>query len=256
MAGLLDSFKQLFHSRRCWHIVGNSVRGAAREQNEDSIDFAQDDTGAIAILADGVGGYKAGEVASRFVCAELKAWFTTRPKAANTSAAEQQLRAAITAVHNQLYQQSKEQTAQAGMATTLAVALQHGDCAIVAWAGDSRIYLLRHDTLTQLSEDHSVVEDKIRQGELTRAEAEHHPLSNLITSSIGGKPRITHLGLKTVLLEKRDSLVLVSDGISGVLNPEQLKTLLPQGVDVLIAAAQKAQSLDDCSAIMVTMKGN
>lgn len=256
MARFLDALKHFFATPFTWRIAANSVAGVAREQNEDSVAFAQDDGGAIAILADGVGGHKAGEVASQFLCAELQAWFAARPEAVDCAAAEQQLKAAITDIHNRMYQQSKEQTTLAGMATTLAVVMQHGHSAIVAWVGDSRIYLLRGDTLTQLSRDHSVVEDKIRHGELTRAEAEHHPLSNLITSSIGGKPRITHFGLKTVLLEKRDVLLLVSDGISGVLSPEQIKTLLPQGVDAMIAAAQQAQSLDDCSAVIVSMTGN
>lgn len=252
MAGFLDALKNLFTAPFTWRIAANSVAGVAREQNEDSVGFAQDDTAAIAILADGVGGQRAGEVASQFLCTELQAWFAARPEAVDCAAAEQQLKAAITAIHNRMYQQSKEQATLAGMATTLAVVMQHGQSAIVAWVGDSRIYLLRRDTLTQLSRDHSVVEDKVRHGELTRDEAEHHPLSNLITSSIGGKPRIPHLGLKTVQLEKGDALLLVSDGVSGVLSPEQLKTLLPQGVDALIAAAQQAQSLDDCSAVIVS----
>jgi PPM family protein phosphatase len=254
MPEFLDTLKNLFNPPLTWRISGNSATGAAREQNEDSIGFAQDDNGAIAILADGVGGYKAGEVASRYLCAELESWFAARPKALNSNEAERQLKEAITAVHDRLYQKSRDETEQKGMATTLAVVLQYRHCAIVAWAGDSRIYLLRGDTLTQLSEDHSVVQEKIRRGELTQAEAENHPMSNLITSTIGGKPRISHLGLITVPLEKRDSLLLVSDGISGVLPPKKLRKLLPKGVDALIASAQRAHSLDDCSAVIVSVK--
>jgi len=253
MTGVLYTLKNLLSSPFAWVISGNSVKGAGREQNEDSISYAQDDHSAIAILADGVGGQNAGEVASDFLCTELKAWFAARSKALDSDEAEQQLKAAITAIHNKMYQQSREQTTLAGMATTLALVLQFRRSAILAWAGDSRIYLLRDNMLTQLTQDHSVVEDKIRYGELTRSEAQDHPMSNLITSTIGGKLRIPHLGLKTIALEKRDLLLLVSDGISGVLNPEEIKNYLSQGVDALIRAAQEAHSLDDCSVIIVSV---
>lgn len=256
MPGFFANLQNFFKPPFTWQISANSVTGAAREQNEDSVGFAQDDHGGIAILADGVGGHNAGEVASRFVCEELKAWFATRPQALNGDEAAQQLKTAIHAIHNALFKQSQQQPELANMATTLVVLFQYKHSAIFAWAGDSRIYLLRQNSLMQLSEDHSVIEDKIRHGELTRAEAEHHPMSNLITSTLGGKPRIPHLGFNTLALEKRDSLLLVSDGISGVLSTEELQQLLPQGVDILIAAAKAAGSTDDCSAVIVNVKGN
>jgi serine/threonine protein phosphatase PrpC len=256
MPGFFANLQNFFKPPFSWHIAANSVTGAMREQNEDSVGFAQDASAGIAILADGVGGHNAGEVASRFVCEELKTWFTQRPKVLSVDEAAQQLKAAITTVHNALFKQSQQQPELAKMATTLVVLLQYQHSAVFAWAGDSRIYLLRQNSLTQLSEDHSVIEDKIRHGELTRAEAAHHPMSNLITSTLGGKPRIPQLGLKTLALEKRDSLLLVSDGISGVLSPAELQQLMPQGVDALIAAAQQADSTDDCSAVIVNVKGN
>lgn len=254
MPGFLATLRNFFQPPFTWQISAKSVIGAAREQNEDCVGFMQDDTAAIAILADGVGGHNAGEVASRFVCEEMKTWFLQRPQALTGAEAAQQLKAAITGIHEALFQQSQQQPGLAGMATTLSVVMQFKHTAIYAWAGDSRIYLLRNDSLTQLSEDHSVIEDKIRIGELSRAEAEHHPMGNLITSTIGGKPRIPHLGLRTLPLQKHDSLLLVSDGISGVLSAEELRKLLPQGVDALIAAAQQAQSTDDCSAVIVNVK--
>jgi serine/threonine protein phosphatase PrpC len=256
MQRIFTYFRDMLFPPHVCRISANSVTGAGREHNEDSVSFAQDDLGGIAILADGVGGHSAGEVASRYLCTELQTWFTSRRRAPNAQQAAEQLRAAITTIHDALYRQSQEQVKLAGMATTLSVVLLYKRNAIYAWAGDSRIYLLRGNQLTQLSEDHSVVEDKIRLGEITREEAEHHPMSNLITSSIGNKARIPRLGMKTLELEKNDILLLVSDGISGVLGPAQLVDLAPQGPDALISAAQQAQSTDDCSAVIVRVKGS
>jgi protein phosphatase len=254
MSQVLSWLRDLLLPPHVCQISGNSVTGAGREHNEDNVGFAQDDFGGIAILADGVGGHSAGEVASRYLCAELQAWFTSRSRAQNAQQAADQLHAAITTIHDALYRQSQQQPELAGMATTLTVVLLYKRNAIFAWAGDSRIYLLRANALRQLTEDHSVVEEKIRQGELTRAEAEHHPMANLITSSIGNRARIPKLGMKTLALEKDDILLLVSDGISGALSPAQLEELAPQGPDALIKAAQDAQSTDDCSAVIVRVK--
>jgi serine/threonine protein phosphatase PrpC len=254
--GLFTYIRDMLLPPHACQITGNSVTGAGREHNEDSVGFAQDELGGIAILADGVGGHNAGEVASRYLCAELQTWFTSRTRAPNAQQAAEQLKAAITIAHDALYRQSQQHSELAGMATTLTVVLLYKRNAIYAWAGDSRIYLLREKQLSQLSEDHSVVEDRIRQGDLTREEAAQHPMAHLITSSIGNKARIPKLGIKTLELLKDDILVLVSDGVSGVLSPAQLAELAPQGVDALISAAQAAQSTDDCSAVIVRVKGN
>ncbi len=256
MPGLFASLRDFFLPPHACQISGNSVTGAGREHNEDSIGFVQDELGGIAILADGVGGHSAGEVASRYLCTELQTWFNSRTRAPTAQQAAEQLQAAITTIHDALYRQAQQQPELAGMATTLTVVLLYKRNAIYAWAGDSRIYLLREKQLSQLSEDHSVVEDRIRQGDLTRAEAAEHPLAHLITSSIGNKPRIPRLGMKTIELAKHDILLLVSDGISGVLTPSQLAELAPQGAEALISAAQQAQSTDDCSAVIVRVKGD
>jgi serine/threonine protein phosphatase PrpC len=256
MRGLLASLRDLFLPPHACEISGNSVTGAGREHNEDSVGFVQDELGGIAILADGVGGHNAGEVASRYLCTELQTWFSSRSRAPNAQQAAEQLRAAITRIHEALYLQSQQQAELAGMASTLTVVLLYKRNAVYAWAGDSRIYLLRDQQLSQLSEDHSVVEDRIRQGELTRAEAAQHPLAHLITSSIGNKPRIPRLGMKTIELAKNDILLLVSDGISGSLSSAQLAELASKDADALISAAQAAQSTDDCSAVIVRVKGD
>lgn len=238
-----------------WQITVKSITGAVRDHNEDCVIYSQNDSASIAILADGVGGHNAGEVASHFVCEGLKEWFEARPYTKTLEEARRQMQAAIVSIHNALYQQSQEQTEQAGMATTLAVVMQHKRQAIIAWAGDSRIYLERKGKLDQLSEDHSYVEEKLRQGLFSHEEAEHHPMGNIITSSIGGKEHLPQLGIETIKLKPDDRLLILSDGVSGVLASEHMLQLLPDGVEALIDAAQQAQSTDNCSAIIVKVTG-
>lgn len=236
-----------------WQTSAKSIAGSVRQENEDRVCVCQDRRGSMAILADGVGGHNAGEVAAEFVCEALNAWFKIRPNSSRPQDALEHLRATISALHKEIYQRSLQQPEHAGMATTLVVALQHERHAIIGWAGDSRIYLNRNGTLQQLSRDHSFVEEQVQQGLLTREEAEHHPMSSVITSSIGGKQRLARLDMEVLKLEPQDKFLLVSDGVSGVLSSARMLELLPDGVDALLEAALQAQSADNCSAIIVSV---
>ena len=236
-----------------WDIDAHSITGPVRQDNEDFVLSARSGKGAIALLADGVGGHNAGEVASRFVCEELVAWFNSRDKPASLEAAKTALGDAIHTVHDRLFRLSREQENQSGMATTLALVMQYGRHGIYAWAGDSRIYLWRLGVLTQLSRDHSFVEEKFRQGIFTREDAEQHPMGNIITSCLGARETIESLGLASLVLKKHDQLLLVSDGVSDVVAPEQLTVLVPQGVEAILLAAQEAYSNDNCSAVIVSV---
>lgn len=209
---------------------------------------------SIALLADGVGSHQAGEVASNFVCEQLEHWFLSCAENAADSLDSQALHSAIVKTHELLYDSAQQVPAHRGMATTLALALQRGKKALVAWVGDSRIYHCRGGRLTQLSEDHSFVEEKVRQGVLTREEARSHPMANVITSCLGAREALPHLGIRTVELKEGDYLVLVSDGVSGVLETAQIVPLLPFGAEALVNAAIAADSRDNCSAIVIDVR--
>jgi protein phosphatase len=249
----VDTMKTFLLPAFRWQIDAKTIAGSVRADNEDRVSFCQDERGSMAVLADGVGGHNAGEVAAQFVCDALQEWFTTRPPVTRPQDGAEQLRSTIKSIHKAVYQQSLQQQELAGMATTLVVALQHERHAIIGWAGDSRIYLNRAGSLRQLSRDHSFVEEQIGKGLLTRAEAEHHPMASVITSSIGGKQRLARLDMELLKLEPNDKLLIVSDGVSGVLSPERMLALLPNGVDAILDAALEAQSADNCSAIIISV---
>lgn len=237
-----------------WCTSASTVGGSWRAHNEDFVRVETRAGEAIALLADGVGGHNAGEVASHFVCENLAQWFANEFTAVSVGSARQQLRAAIDATHEALYQQALNTPGHEDMATTLALALQVGRKALVAWAGDSRIYRTQQGTLTQLSVDHSLVEEKVQQGVLSRAEARQHPLASVITSFIGAQPAIARLDMATVTLQPDDYLLLVSDGVSSVLDITQMQALLSEGAAALVAAALAAGSRDNCSAVVVQTK--
>jgi serine/threonine protein phosphatase PrpC len=249
--GLIDKILRQVFQPLTWCISTSSSAGTFRNENEDFVCLGYRENAACSVLADGVGGQSAGEVASRFVCENLKQWFEARYTADGLNSAQLQVQAAITSAHEALWRMAKSRPELADMSTTLALALQFERKAIIAWAGDSRIYHFRRGTLLQISEDHSFVEEKVQQGVLSRAEANHHHMANVITSCLGGWPRIPRLGLKVLDLNINDYLLLVSDGVSSVLGPEQMSSLLPLGAEAVVNAAIAADSRDNCSAIVV-----
>jgi len=254
MSALTNLFKQLLHSSLEWQIEAVSVTGEAREHNEDSVGFASKAGTGFAVLADGVGGHQAGEVASRFVCDSLLDWFASAAISGDAQADSTLLHDALADINTALHQQALRHSAQAGMASTVSVVMQSRRHAVVIWAGDSRIYYLRQGKLSQLSMDHSIVEENVRLGILARDEVAQHPMGHIITSSIGNKERIPHLGSLVLPLKAGDSLLLVSDGVSDALTSEQIMHYLPEGPKALIAAAKAAHSTDDCSAIVIRVR--
>ena len=248
---LLSAIVDFFIAPVRWNIEAQSITGPVRKHNEDFVLTATDANGAIAILADGVGGHNAGEVAARFVCEELVAWFDSRDKDDSLEQDKITLDLAIHDIHDRLFRLSHENESYKGMAATLAMVIQHGRHAVYAWAGDSRIYLLRRGQLKQISEDHSFVAENFRQGIFSAEDADQHPMGNIITSCLGAREEIEQLGLNNIVLKKGDELLIVSDGVSDVVSQEQLAVLVPQGVEAILLAAQEAFSTDNCSAVIV-----
>lgn len=251
---LLDRFKQHFLRPWHWDMSAWSVTGAVRTDNEDRVAQASLPHGSIAVLADGVGGHNAGEVAAQMVCDHLLGWYAGCALAKNAAALEASLALAVGTLHSTLYERSLQDRELRGMASTVVVAVQQQRQAVLAWVGDSRLYLQRNGRLRQLSEDHSLVQEQLRRGLIGHDELAGHPLANQITSSIGGQAQLKQLGIKTVNLKQGDVLVLLSDGVSDYLSLQQIEALVPQGAEALIAASLEAQSADNCSCVLVEVK--
>lgn len=196
--------------------------GRQRPGNEDAF-LARSPLYAV---ADGMGGAKAGEVASGMAMAALADMLAQPPD--DDAAAANQLAAAAGEANTRIYAAASEDSARSGMGTTLTALLLRGDHALVAHVGDSRAYLLRGDELTQLTQDHSLVAEMVREGRLAPDEARLHPYRSVLSRALGTEPDVEVDELR-VDLQSGDVLLLCSDGLSGPVPPDKLRKGLAAG---------------------------
>jgi PPM family protein phosphatase len=207
----------------------------------------------LLIVADGMGGHPAGDVASQIAMNTLVEAFPTLPDGDLGLALKQAYRRANEAV----FQAGEAEPAHAGMGTTLTSALLHGKYATVAHVGDSRAYLLRGDALTQVTRDHTVVAEEVAQGLITAEAARRDPRRNRLTHVIG-----THFRLESKLpaifeltLLPGDRLLLCSDGLYDVLEDDDMRrALLGQDPDnaarQLVEKAKERGTRDNATAVV------
>lgn len=229
--------------------AGLTNRGMVRERNEDSI--LTDPTGVLWAVADGMGGYGNGDVASDIVIdclaqisddAEPGPALVARLKQANALVVENQRVAGM------------GQMGATVVAVLIARAVAH-----VAWAGDSRAYLLRGGHLRPLTRDHSVVQEMVDRGELSPEEAESHPESHMVTRAVGGGPEL-EVDLVSVPLAVGDRLLLCSDGLTRCVYEQTIEALLCEAAGPeeacrnLVREALESGAPDNVSAIIVLIR--
>lgn len=243
-------------------IVRLTDVGLLRDHNEDAI--ASDVTMGFVILADGMGGYKAGEVASEMavlsIAAELKeamlAFQPSQPLDALSRQPEAQL--IIDAVGNAnaaIYHASQTHPQCAGMGTTLVVGLFTNNKLLVGHIGDSRMYRLRNQILTQITEDHSLLQEQINAGLITPEQARFSVNRNLVTRALGIDEEV-ELELKQYDVEVGDVYLLCSDGLSDLIEDEIIQATLnafdlADAADALVELANDNGGKDNISVILV-----
>jgi PPM family protein phosphatase len=194
--------------------------GRMRKNNEDSYLSAE----PVAAVADGMGGHSAGEVASAIAIEELAALGERGPWE-NETAATDDLKQAILRANRRIREMAASDRKLNGMGTTLVALLQDGDMVHVANVGDSRGYLLRQGELSQVTIDHSLVQELVDDGRLSPEDAERHPQRSVITRALGIDPEV-EFDLFTYKLQVGDRLLLCSDGLSDVVEPTQIRNVL------------------------------
>ncbi|GAA4418167.1 Stp1/IreP family PP2C-type Ser/Thr phosphatase [Nibrella viscosa] len=204
--------------------------GKRRSHNEDAAAFVRPGTasvrtekGCLAIVADGMGGHLAGEVASQMALETLREVYFQQ----NTSP-EQALKTAFTEANRRIWQAAQEQTDQRGMGTTCTVALVRGTSLYMGHIGDSRLYHIGiNGILRQLTRDDTLVQALVTEGVLTPDEALTHPDRNLLTHALGMEPDLSpHVEQWAEPLQTGDRLLLCSDGLYDLLDPAELTTEL------------------------------
>ncbi|MCX7891127.1 MAG: Stp1/IreP family PP2C-type Ser/Thr phosphatase [Burkholderiales bacterium] len=226
--------------------------GMVRSHNEDSV--AADASIGVAVLADGMGGYNAGEVASGMattvLTTELQHLLASGEAAAMAGAAgreraEAMLRAEIAKANTSIYQAAQSQPQYAGMGTTLVVALFYDNRVTVAHIGDSRVYRLRDDELVQITKDHSLLQEQIDSGMITAEQARFSQNKNLVTRALGIDPTVD-AEIREYETQPGDLWLLCSDGLNDMVSDEDIAmTLQALASNLPLAAQQLVQMAND-----------
>ncbi len=223
--------------------------GCVREHNEDSLAVAP----PLYVVCDGMGGHAAGEVASEIAVNVIA---DRAPSAPDASALGQAVEEANLAV----IRAAREGIGRAGMGCTCTAAILENERLVVAQVGDSRAYLLHNGVLQQITRDHSLVADLIEAGQITPEEARFHPQRSVITRALGSDPR-TQPDLFEINVQTGDRLLLCSDGLSSMIDDDEIEAILSRSADPQIAASQlvnaaiSAGGHDNVTVIVVNVTG-
>lgn len=257
-------------------IFGSTDVGQVRDHNEDNFVLCKDlsnqdwtykrdeqfdlgPLGAVLFVADGMGGTNAGEVASDIAQASIEEEFrkvTALP--GDDQAIMAFVKKVIVKAHQNIVARTHEDPTTAGMGTTAVVCWVVKDKAFVAWSGDSRMYLYREGSeFSPITDDHSIVWELVKNGQLTAEEARLHENSNIITQSLGDEARGPKPDAKMVPLHKGDRLMLCSDGLSGMVSDNMLGGILSGRLSTadtckeLINAANAGGGTDNITVLLL-----
>jgi protein phosphatase len=250
-------------------VVTATDSGMVRSHNEDSI--ATDAEIGLAVLADGMGGYNAGEVASGIAVAMLttemrQALEAHEPHEINGSAGEplavKLIKENSAKANAAIYQTAQSQPQYAGMGTTLVVALFYDNRMTVGHIGDSRLYRLRQDEFEQITRDHSLLQEQIDSGMISKEQARHSQNKNLVTRAVGIDPEV-ETEVHTYDVEPGDIYLLCSDGLSDMVVDDEihatlatLQSNLPLAAKQLVQQANDSGGRDNISVILVRVLEN
>jgi PPM family protein phosphatase len=223
--------------------------GRQRRDNEDNA-YAR---APVFVVADGMGGAQAGEVASRIA---IEAFERGLPDAGSP---EERLRTLVREANHQIYERSRADRQRAGMGTTLTAAYVDDAHVAIAHVGDSRAYLFRDGTLQRLTQDHSLVDELVRRGKLTEEQAAEHPQRSIITRALGPEPDV-EVDTWTYPARAGDVVLLCSDGLTSMISEERVREVLAAhdnldaAADALIHEANEAGGRDNITVVLFRLE--
>ncbi|MGD8988751.1 MAG: Stp1/IreP family PP2C-type Ser/Thr phosphatase [Syntrophobacterales bacterium] len=247
------------------HSAGLTDIGRKRDNNEDT--FYADDKVGLYIVADGMGGHRAGEVASSTVVSSVKDYmeaFHTSPvakdaKEGNMSPAATAVSHSIELANRVVFQLSQDQGSYKGMGSTAAVAYMHGDTLVTANVGDSRIYLIRADGIEQLTQDHTLLAEHMRKNPNWDPNSASIPMKHILVRAVG-----IHETVETDVYEIQplpgDLILMCSDGLTDMLSDEEIHQAVLEGgaleevCDRLVEMANERGGLDNITAVLMLLQ--
>ncbi len=236
--------------------------GRARENNEDSVTF--DDVTRLAVLADGMGGYNAGEIASgmatAFIKSELSRWLSEASPQVSARETRRAIEICVDNANFSIFNASASTPQYAGMGTTLVVGVFQGSRLMLAHVGDSRCYRFRGNVLLQLTKDHSLLQEQIDAGLLTPEQAALSPNKNLVTRALGIEESVMP-ELNEYPVEPGDIYLMCSDGLSDMVEDARIAAVLKKGTSLelianeLIGVANKNGGRDNIAVLLTQAAG-
>lgn len=221
--------------------VFKTDKGLVRQHNEDSGGIFRNSSGdLLAIVADGMGGHNAGDVASEMTIKELQKEWQQTEMISTPDKAEEWLKTAIVKVNEKILSHSRENIECSGMGTTIVAAVCTSRFCTIANIGDSRCYILNENGFQKLTEDHSLVNELVRTGQITKEDAEHHPRKNVLTKALGTEEEVA-ADVLSITFEDDDYLLLCSDGLSNKVSEAKMEEVIKGELPL----AEKAQTLID-----------
>lgn len=231
--------------------------GLIRENNEDSV--AVDAENLVVVLADGMGGYNAGEVASAmattFIRAELGRWLAEGGNEASARELRRAMEICIDNANRSIFNAANSNAQYTGMGTTLVMAVFQDSRALIGHVGDSRCYRLRGDTFQQLTRDHSLLQEQIDAGLISPEQAQYATHKNLVTRALGVEDTVL-LEVNEFRVEDGDLYLFCSDGLSDMLADNRIAAILvgagtlEEKAGVLVEGANASGGRDNISVIL------
>jgi len=227
--------------------------GKVRQLNEDSL-FVDEKSGVF-VVADGMGGHNAGDVASTIAIEVVSETLMNN----NFNGAIKPLDKVVESIklaNSKIYQKAKDDTACLGMGTTCTVAHIREDIMYIGHVGDSRLYILREDQLKQVTQDQTLVESLVRDGKITREEAKIHPKRNMLLNAVGTDAEL-EVDRHEVTLINGDTVLICSDGLNGLIEDHQIKATLQKSAEAeeicnsLIDMANDRGGYDNITAVVI-----
>lgn len=231
--------------------------GKAREINQDYYSIPKpEDSLQLFILADGMGGYNGGEIASSLATASAKSYIENNFDKIehNKEAILELIKNAIEYANMVVFEKSKQEPNLEGMGTTLDICFIYNNKVYVGHVGDSRIYRIRGEIIRKLTKDHSYVQQLVEDGKITREEAEHHPKKNMLLKALGCTSMVEP-DLRARNIETGDILLMCSDGLTNMVEEKEIYRVVRENPEiaaqVLVELANAAGGYDNITVVII-----
>lgn len=230
-------------------------KGSVRNNNEDYVLSFRSSKYTLLIVADGMGGHNAGEIASKLAATTIRDFVFEKYNTYEDK--EELIRDAILRSNSVIFLEQNEDEELKGMGTTTTCCIMNENKLFLGHVGDSRAYIINNNGIKKITTDHSFVQELIKNGSITEDEAQNHPKRNLITRSVGTEKNVV-VDTNTELLAEKDIILICSDGLTSYVNNEEIRETVVKGkieaVEKLIDLANERGGSDNISVIIAGME--